>query len=77
MTHRPYPNPDRARRQLDRHDDETPPFIWAPRPLSQFERQFFEATSIARQALRPQLEAMSASLLAAFQRPAASEEQTA
>ena len=25
MTHRPYPSPSRARHQLARHDDETPP----------------------------------------------------
>lgn len=25
MTHRPFPNPVRARRQIERHDDETPP----------------------------------------------------
>lgn len=27
MTHRPYPNPDRARRQVQRHDEEAGPFI--------------------------------------------------
>ena len=35
MTHRPYPSPDRARHQLDRHDDETGPQNVPPRkPLT-------------------------------------------
>jgi hypothetical protein len=75
MTHRPYPNPDRARHQLDRHDDETGPLL-PPRPLSPLERQLHEATSTATERLRPQLEAMGASVLAAFQRPVGSEENT-
>lgn len=77
MTHRPYPSADRARHQLDRHDDETPPFVRAPRPLSQFERQFFENAAAAAEVLRPQMQAMGKSLLAAFQpRPVSSEENT-
>lgn len=27
MTYRPYPNPDRARRQVQRHDEESGPFV--------------------------------------------------
>lgn len=77
MTHRPYPSVVRARHQLDRHDDETPPYT-EPRPLSPLEKQFFENAAAAGRALRPQLEAIGASLLAAFQpRPASSEEKTA
>ncbi|MFD7705740.1 hypothetical protein [Streptomyces sp. NPDC059786] len=30
MTFRPYPNADRARRQAERHDFETPPLTAAP-----------------------------------------------
>ncbi|MGW5173086.1 hypothetical protein ACWERY_01805 [Streptomyces sp. NPDC004082] len=30
MPHRPYPNRDRALRQVDRHDDETPPIGTRP-----------------------------------------------
>lgn len=76
MSHRPYPNPVRARRQLDRHDDETGPLL-PPRPLSPLERQLHEAVSAATQNLRPHLEAVATSVLAAFQpRPAGSEEKT-
>lgn len=74
MTHRPYPSVDRARHQLDRHDDETGPLA-PPRPLSPLEKQFFENAAAAGRALRPQMEAIGASLLAAFQpRPVGSEE---
>lgn len=77
MTHRPYPSVDRARHQLDRHDDETPPLA-TPCPMTPFEQQMADAASAATRALRPQLQALGASLLAAFQpRPAGSEENTA
>lgn len=76
MTHRPYPSVDRARHQLDRHNDETPPYT-EPRPLSPLEQKLADQAAAAGRALRPQLEAIGASLLAAFQpRPASSEEET-
>jgi hypothetical protein len=34
MAHRPYPNADRARRQIARHDDEIGPVDDQTRPLS-------------------------------------------
>jgi len=75
MTHRPYPSPDRARHQLDRHDDETPPLpdgtehppVLLGRPLISEE---------ARQALGARLAEVGASLRSAFQRPVGSEEKT-
>ena len=77
MTYRPYPSADRARHQLDRHDDETPPYIRAPRPMSQFERQFFEGAAALMKAAQPGLGLAAARLRAAFQpRPASREETT-
>lgn len=35
MTYRPYPSPDRARHQLDRHADETPPLMRAAQPAAE------------------------------------------
>ena len=76
MTHRPYPSLDRARHQLDRHDDETPPYT-APRPVSPFEQRLVDSAAAAAQALRPQMQALGKSLLAAFQpRPVSGEEPT-
>jgi len=49
MSHRPYPSPDRARHQLDRHGDETGPLA-LPRLLSPFEQQMAEAASAATRA---------------------------
>ncbi|MFI5473191.1 hypothetical protein ACIA6D_23490 [Streptomyces cacaoi] len=77
MTHRPYPSPDRARHQLDRHDDETPPYT-EPRPMSPLEQQLFEGAAAMVKAAQPGLAAVAANLRAAFQpRPASSEETTA
>jgi hypothetical protein len=78
MTYRPYPNLDRARHQIERHDDETPPQTQAgQRTLSPLEKQFFEAAAAAGEALRPQLQAIGDSLRTAFQpRPVGSEEPT-
>lgn len=78
MTHRPYPNADRARHQIERHDDETPPQTQVgQRPLSPLARQFFESAATYGEALRPQLQAVGESLRAAFQpRPVGSEENT-
>lgn len=72
MTYRPYPNPDRARHQIERHDDETPPLA-EPRPLTPFERQLAEGAQAALLRVAP----IAASLRAAFQpRPVGSEEKT-
>jgi hypothetical protein len=76
MTHRPYPNPERARHQVERHDDETPPLpdgsdqspVWMGRPFISEE---------ARQALGARLAEVGASLRSAFQRPVSSEEKNA
>jgi hypothetical protein len=79
MSYRPYPNPTRARHQIDRHDDETPPQTQVgQRPLSPLEKQFFEAAAAVGEALRPQLQDIGASLRAAFQpRPVSSKGPTA
>jgi hypothetical protein len=73
MSHRPYPSVDRARHQLDRHDDETPP-ITERRPMTPMERTLAEYAAAAVRAAAPAVAAMAA----AFQpRPASSEEKTA
>jgi hypothetical protein len=70
MTYRPYPSPDRARHQLDRHDDETPP-LTARRPLSPMEQTLVDHATHAVRSAAPALAAM----VAGFQRrPAGSEE---
>ena len=75
MTHRPYPSVDRARHQLDRHDDETPPAA-EPRPMTPFEEQLARNVQTMKAAL-PTLALAGARLRAAFQpRPAGSEEKT-
>lgn len=67
MTYRPYPNADRARHQIERHDDETPPLPdGSGRPLSPFEQHVMAGVEGMGEALRPQLEAIGKSLLAAF-----------
>lgn len=77
MTYRPYPNPDRARHQLARHDNETGPVLRLPRPLSHFEKQFFEGAAAMVKAAQPGLELAAARFRAAFQpRPVSSEETT-
>lgn len=77
MTHRPYPNVDRALHQLDRHDDETPP-LSEPRPLTPMERQLASAASAVMRAVQPDGITMADRLRTAFTlRPAGSEEKTA
>ncbi|MFM9656814.1 hypothetical protein [Streptomyces scabiei] len=78
MNHRPYPNANRARHQIERHDDETPPLPdGSGRPLSPFEQHVRAGLEGMGEALRPQLEAMGASLLAAFRpRPYRYDEET-
>jgi hypothetical protein len=46
MPYRPYPSRERALKQVERHAVETPPVLWAPRPLSEFEKRFFEASAV-------------------------------
>ena len=75
MTHRPYPNPTRARHQLDRHDDETPPLA-EPRPMTPFGQHFAEQASAIMKSAQPNGASLAAQLRAAFQpRPAGSEEK--
>lgn len=72
MTHRPYPNADRALHQVDRHYDETPPYA-EPRPMTQFERQLAEGARVALERVAP----IAARVLAGFQpRPVGGEETT-
>lgn len=76
MTHRPYPNPARARHQIERHVDETPPLSdGSGRPLTPFEQHFMVNMQAVGESLRPTLVNISESLRAAFQpRPVSSEE---
>jgi hypothetical protein len=46
VPYRPYPSRERALSQVERHDAETPPMLWSPRPLSEFEKRFFEASAV-------------------------------
>lgn len=78
MSYRPYPSPDRARHQVERHAEETPPMLWAPRPLSPFTRQLFEGAATMMREAQPSGDAFAAKLRAAFQqRPHGSEAPTA
>lgn len=73
MTYRPYPSIDRARHQLERHDDETPPRR-ALRPMTPMERVVLEYATAAVRAAAPAVAAM----VAAFTpRPVSSEEKNA
>jgi hypothetical protein len=75
MTHRPYPSLDRARHQLDRHDDETPPLPdGSNQPPALLSQPFISEE--ARQALGARLAEVGASLRSAFQRPVGTEEKT-
>ncbi|MGV9756947.1 hypothetical protein ACWDUC_14165 [Streptomyces tricolor] len=77
MSHRPYPNADRARHQLDRHADETGPHA-EPRPVTPMERQLAEAAAAVMRAVQPNGITLADRLRAAFQpRPTSSEEKTA
>ena len=46
MPYRPYPSRERSLRQVERHAVETPPMPWPSRPLSEFEKRFFEAAAV-------------------------------
>lgn len=74
MTHRPYPNPTRARHQLDRHDDETPPLSDGSGPATSFAMPRIVISDEARAAMGVRLAEVGASLRRAVERLAASEE---
>jgi hypothetical protein len=76
MTHRPYPNPDRARHQLDRHNDETPPLPDGSDQPAAFTLPRLVVSDEARAAMGVRLAEVGASLRVAFQRPVGSEENT-
>lgn len=64
MTYRPYPNIDRALRQLDRHIDEVGPITEAaPRAATPFGQQLIDGTSAAVQAVGSSLAASFAKML--------------
>ncbi len=81
MTRRPHPDLVRARHQLDRHDEETPP-LSPPRPMSPLEQAVVDYATAAVQAAAPGLAAMVKGFRRPApdptpERPAASEEPTA
>ena len=51
MAYRPYPSPERARHQLDRHADETGP-AQPTRPATPMERQLADMLTVFRQRMR-------------------------
>jgi hypothetical protein len=77
MTYRPYPSVDRARHQLDRHDDETPPLPDGSGQLSPFAMPRIVISDEVREAMGARLAEFGKSLRAGFQpRPVSSEETT-
>ena len=76
MSYRPYPSIERARHQLHRHDDETPPL-----PDGSGEPAFAMPRLVVSdetwEALGARLVSVGASLRAAFERPVSSEERNA
>lgn len=77
MTHRPYPNADRARHQLERHDDETPPLADGSAPTAGFGMPQIVISEEARAAMGARVAEVGESLRAAFRRPVGSEEKNA
>jgi hypothetical protein len=64
VNHRPYPNADRALRQISRHDDEVGPVTEAgPRAVTPFGQQLIDGTSAAVQALSSSLAVSFAKML--------------
>lgn len=62
MSHRHYPSIDRARHQIDRHDDETPPLPdGVPQPPTLFGRRI-AISDEAREAMGSRLAEFGASL---------------
>jgi hypothetical protein len=77
MTYRPYPNVDRARHQLDRHADETPPLSDGFGQPSALAMPRLVISAEAREAMGARLAEVGKSLRAAFQTcPVSSEETT-
>lgn len=77
MTYRPYPSPDRARHQLDRHDDETPPLSDGSDQPAALAMPRLVISDEAREAMGARLDEVGKSLRAGFQpRPVSSEENT-
>ncbi|MFE2073708.1 hypothetical protein [Streptomyces misionensis] len=77
MSHRPYPRVDRARHQLDRHDDEMPP-MFEPRPMTPIEQRLARNAQAILNAAQPTVALAAARLYAALRPcPASSEEKTA
>lgn len=76
MSYRPYPSVDRARHQVDRHDDEAGPQSAAPeRPLTT--AQAIEQWAAMMRAAAPTAQQLAAAWTAALKkRPASSEEKT-
>jgi hypothetical protein len=68
MSYRPYPNPTRARHQIERHDDETPPLAdESGQPGMLFGRPVIDEE--AREALGARLAEIGASLRHGFMLP--------
>jgi hypothetical protein len=59
MPYRPYPSRERSLKQVGRHAVETPPMLWSPRPLSEFEKRFFEASAVMVRTVGASLAAMA------------------
>lgn len=57
MAYHPYPNPDRARRQITRHDTEVGPAAPA-RPASPLELQLAQGLAAIGRSLRPMRDAL-------------------
>lgn len=77
MSYRPFPSIERARHQLGRHDDETPPLPdGSGRPPGLFGQRIVISDE-ARAATAARLAEVGASLKRAFRRPAGGEETTA
>jgi heme oxygenase len=77
MSYRPYPDADRARHQLDRHDNETPPLSDGSEEAGTFAAPRILISDEVREAMGALLASVGASLRAAFERPVGSEETTA
>ncbi|MEU8976819.1 hypothetical protein AB0D11_48185 [Streptomyces monashensis] len=52
MAHRPYPNRERARKQIERRCFEVGPAV-PPRPLTEFERQLLDGTATIVKTVEP------------------------
>lgn len=66
MIYRPYPNLDRARHQIDRHDDETGPIGDAPSRTASFAMPRIVISDEAREAMGARLASAGAALRHGF-----------